>query len=434
MSLINQVLQDLERRQNSDHRDEAVSRYLQIGVEPRGPGRSLFRIVWLLAFCVLLFSVFWWVLRDRGFSPKVQSPLGESVPISSGVTDSDQNVRQNRELQTSQFSLKLSPELQLIPAQGETQTFKSQGESSEKGMQIETSETSQASPKGAQTAKQSLELAVVKSAAVQLSTDKAKGIPSPVESDSGKDVKVSRGNLKGDWSENKVVNAVGPSVTREKKENLDPADANRSNDRIQAVTQPIVKEMSSQQRAEGAFKQATVYQQQGRNPEAILALQQALVLDQTHMPARQLLVSLLLDAKRYDDAVRELRTGLSQDLHQVNFAMLLARLLVERAKVNEAVEVLQKSAMYAQERSDYMAFLAALQQKLGHHREAIAYYRLALGRHSQNGVWWMGLGISLQAEGNSLDALEAFRQAKIQPGLGADLIAFVDQRIAQLQK
>ena len=97
----------------------------------------------------------------------------------------------------------------------------------------------------------------------------------------------------------------------------------------------------------------------------------------------------------------ELRAGLSQDLHQMNFAMLLARLFVERAKVNEAVEVLQKSAMYAQERSDYMAFSRSPQQKLGHHREAIAYYRLALGRHSQNGVWWMGLSISLQERGNN---------------------------------
>lgn len=201
-----------------------------------------------------------------------------------------------------------------------------------------------------------------------------------------------------------------------------------------ATSSAMVKEVSAQQRAEGEYRQATVYQQQGRVNEAIQVLDNALKSDPMHSAARQLKISLLLEAKRHDDAIRELKLGLVNEPGQLNFSMILARLLVERAKLNEAIEVLQKNQGLAQDRADYLAFLAALQQKTGHHKDAIQLYRQALKKHSQNGVWWMGLGISLQADGASQDAIEAYKQAKLQSGLSSELQAFVDQKIGQLQK
>jgi len=201
-----------------------------------------------------------------------------------------------------------------------------------------------------------------------------------------------------------------------------------------ATSSAMVKDVSAQQRAEGEYRQATVYQQQGRVNEAIQVLDNALKSDPMHNAARQLKISLLLEAKRHDDAIRELKLGLVNEPGQLNFSMILARLLVERAKLNEAIEVLQKNQGLAQDRADYLAFLAALQQKTGHHKDAIQLYRQALKKHSQNGVWWMGLGISLQADGASQDAIEAYKQAKLQSGLSSELQAFVDQKIGQLQK
>jgi MSHA biogenesis protein MshN len=49
------------------------------------------------------------------------------------------------------------------------------------------------------------------------------------------------------------------------------------------------------------------------------------------------------------------------------------------------------------------------------------------------GLWWMGMGISLQADNRSAEALDAFRRAKSAGGLSPDLLAFVDQRMKQLQ-
>lgn len=201
-----------------------------------------------------------------------------------------------------------------------------------------------------------------------------------------------------------------------------------------AVIVPIVKESSPTQRAEAEYRQASTYLQQGRQTEALAALQQVLKLDPQHAPARQALISLLLENNRQEDAMRELKQGLALDPNNSNFAMLLARLQVERANVNEAIITLQSGLPAGQERPDYLAFLAALKQKTGTHKEAIQLYRQALKKHANNAVWWMGLGISLQADGATQDAIDAYKQAKTQPGLSAELHAFVEQKIAGLQK
>lgn len=201
-----------------------------------------------------------------------------------------------------------------------------------------------------------------------------------------------------------------------------------------AALVPIVKEISPTQRAESEYRQASMYLQQGRQTEAMTSLQQTLKLDAQHAPARQALISLLLENNRQEDAMRELKQGLALDPNHSNFAMLLARLQVERASVNEAIITLQSGLSAGQERPDYLAFLAALKQKTGAHKEAIQLYRQSLKKHTNNAVWWMGLGISLQADGTAQEAIDAYKQAKTQPGLSAELQAFVDQKIAGLQK
>ena len=45
----------------------------------------------------------------------------------------------------------------------------------------------------------------------------------------------------------------------------------------------------------------------------------------------------------------------------------------------------------------------------------------------------MGMGISLQADNRGAEALDAFKRAKSEGGLSPDLLAFVDQRMKQLQ-
>ncbi len=201
-----------------------------------------------------------------------------------------------------------------------------------------------------------------------------------------------------------------------------------------AVITKQSKELTPLQRAENDYRRGATLIQQGKPAEAIAAMEQALQLDSRHAAARQTLVGLLLDARRHDEALRRLREGLQADGSQTGLAMILARLQVDRGELKPAIETLQRSLPHALDRADYQAFLAALLQRDSRHKEAVEHYSQAVRRAPQNGLWWMGLGISLQADNRVNDAIEAFGRAKASDGLSAELKAFVDEKLNNLQR
>ncbi len=192
-----------------------------------------------------------------------------------------------------------------------------------------------------------------------------------------------------------------------------------------------VRQLTPSQRAENEYRKALSLVQQGRVAEATDALSLALQQDARHAAARQTLIGLLIEARRFGEAERRLQEGLSLDRAQPELAMTLARLQVERGDTDAAITTLERSQSHAADRADYQAFMAALLQRQGRHGEAIEHYRQAL-RRSPSAVWQMGLGISLQAENRYQEAREAFSRARAANTLSPELQAFVEQRLRQL--
>ena len=190
------------------------------------------------------------------------------------------------------------------------------------------------------------------------------------------------------------------------------------------------RDMTAAQRAESEYRDAMAGLQEGRVSAAIASLGQALKLDPRHDAARQTLVGLLLEAKRSDEAITLLQNGLTLEPRQPGVAMLLARLQIERG--GSGIDTLMRTLPYAGGNGDYHAFLAGALQRQQRHREAAEQYQAALAGAPQQGVWWMGLGISLQAEQRNAEALAAFQRARDSGKLGADLQAFVDRKLQQL--
>jgi len=190
---------------------------------------------------------------------------------------------------------------------------------------------------------------------------------------------------------------------------------------------------SSKYRAEQEFRRAVALVNQGRIAEGMDGFRNALALDPAHEAARQTLVALLLEAKRVDDAAAVLKNGLAANPDNTPFAMLLARIMVERNDVPGALSVLQRHAAPPDRNPDFHAFAGALYQRLGRHKEAIDQYHAALQLAPSAGVWWVGLGISLQAAEQPKEALEAYTRARSSGNLAPELLSFVDQRLKQLQ-
>jgi MSHA biogenesis protein MshN len=187
------------------------------------------------------------------------------------------------------------------------------------------------------------------------------------------------------------------------------------------------QQSSARQSAENAYRRALGMLQEGRISSAINTLEQALSSDPDHDAARQTLVVLLLEAKRTDEAMQQLQQTMKQNPNQPALAMALARLQVEVG--GPALQTLMRFLPYAVKNADYQAFVAALLQREGRNEEAIEHYEVALRLNPQNGIWWMGLGISLAAQQRQEDAMAAFQRAKMSGSLTAELAAFVDKKL-----
>lgn len=210
------------------------------------------------------------------------------------------------------------------------------------------------------------------------------------------------------------------------------AEVKAENARITVAKAQFNKQTSPEQESDATYSQALYMLQLGRAPEAQELLAKALTFNRNNHDARQTLVGVLVDLKRNNEAIEYLKAGLQLEPQQIGFSQILARLLIENNQRADAMAVLIKALPYAHEDAQYHAFLAALLQRDEKHKEAIDHYLIALKRGNQAN-WLVGLGISLQAEGRMQEARDIYAKAQ-NTQLNADLAQFVDQRIKQIQQ
>ncbi|WP_426115842.1 tetratricopeptide repeat protein [Massilia sp. PWRC2] len=166
----------------------------------------------------------------------------------------------------------------------------------------------------------------------------------------------------------------------------------------------------------------------GRKAAAIGELKQALQARPRDMAARETLVGLLLDGGRTSDAVVQLQAALALEPRHPAMAMLLARLQIDAG--GDGIDTLLRSlpavdAGEIGEAGAYHALLAGALQRRGRHHEAVPHYQAALQTAPDHGLWLLGLGLALRADGRSADAIEAFRRANAAGDLTPELAAFV---------
>lgn len=200
----------------------------------------------------------------------------------------------------------------------------------------------------------------------------------------------------------------------------------------------INKKISPEQNANSYYQQALIYLQQGRVAESQANLAKALEFNPTHHEARLTLASLLLDNKRLMDAKEVLNTGLQISPEQNEFRIALARLQINAGDQATALSTLEHGLQYATNHADYQAFLATLLQRTGRHEDAVTHYMKAVSLETNAGNiknnTLVGLGISLQALGKFESAQQAFTKAQQTGTLGPALSGFVEQQLKKIKQ
>jgi MSHA biogenesis protein MshN len=253
------------------------------------------------------------------------------------------------------------------------------------------------------------------------------GTSQPSDSVRGRTVLVAKGEDKTEI----VPNTKKPAHHRSRRGTRSMADK-VGNTLAESPEIQQLKTITPEQRAANEFSKANLAVQEGRTNDALEGYRNVLLIDPTRKDARRAWVGLLLKLKRNDEAESVLKKGLRHDPHDTTFAMLLARLEVESGDVSLALETLQKTLPYAEGQGEYQAFVAALFQRQNRHEEAVAHYQLALKLAPNNGIWLMGMGISLQALQRTDEARAAYQRALASNSLNAQLQAFVQNKLKEL--
>lgn len=194
-----------------------------------------------------------------------------------------------------------------------------------------------------------------------------------------------------------------------------------------------VRDPTPRELADHEYRKAVALLDQDRPAEAESGLRKTLKLYPTNQQARQVLVGLLVQGRRLGEAERVLEEGVKISPAQTGFNLTLARLQAHRGDNVRAIATLQNGLKYARSSAEYAAFLATLLQRQGKHEEAIKHFQAALRLRPSFGVWWVGLGVSLQAANQPDAAMDAYRRARATGNLHPHVAALAEQRLQQLQ-
>lgn len=195
-----------------------------------------------------------------------------------------------------------------------------------------------------------------------------------------------------------------------------------------------VREPPPQNAAEDVFSKGLEAYRLGDLRGAAGIFRQVLADNPRNIRARRLLASILLGQKDSEEAKRVLSEGLQYFPGDSSMAKSYATLLLDDGHPAEALQVLAKNWPAIAADSEYHALAAALFQRQGNHAEAVRVYRALLQFDPSRGLWWTGLGISLEALGQQVDALAAYERAQDDQSVSADVAHFVQQRIDALKR
>lgn len=222
---------------------------------------------------------------------------------------------------------------------------------------------------------------------------------------------------------------VAPAVDTAKR-----AASPRANPPATTSAQPtedsvVRRSVASAADAEADVARAAELIARGRATDAATALKQILAARPQHVAARRALAALQAEAGLRDAALVTLLEGAA--VEPARFAPLAASLQVELGDAAGALATLERVPAGART-PQHHALTAGIAQRVGRHDAAVDAYRHALGANATEPVWWIGLGVSLEALGLRADAHAAYERATAIPTMGTELRAFATQKLSHL--
>lgn len=223
------------------------------------------------------------------------------------------------------------------------------------------------------------------------------------------------------------TNTVDASAAPASLTNASPVRTDNTAPVITKTKRYSPEELDSQAAAEARKRFAA-----GQLEAAVLLLQQQLAVNPNAEQSRQLLANHYFSDARYPELDVLLAPVYLQ--RDAGLRMLKARRLMVEGYLGEAIHTLEATVTAITENPDYHALLAALYQQQGRSNDAIHAYAKLLESHADMADWWAGMAIALDHAGNPGAARKAYERALQTEGLRDELAHYARQRVQQLNQ
>lgn len=195
--------------------------------------------------------------------------------------------------------------------------------------------------------------------------------------------------------------SAAPSTRQASQHERQPTDSIKIQRASEAEAPDAQAELDAARRAIARGQ----HQEAGRRIEALLEREPG------HDAARLLLANSLLQRGDARAAARLLDQGLAHSNQPTELSRLLGRILIDRGETARARQVLAAHAPDPVLDPDYHQLLAAAHRQAGDHQAAMESYRQLADIVPGRGAVWIGLGASLEALERNAEAREAYARA-----------------------
>lgn len=201
----------------------------------------------------------------------------------------------------------------------------------------------------------------------------------------------------------------------------------------QTVVQDTSNDVSEQAHVD--YNLAVRHLKAGDTSRGMQELKTALAMEPDLTPARLLLSALLWKHSQPNHALNILDTGIktASDTNLDNLKRLKARILLSEGQPRQAIELLSKGAPPDRKEPGYHALLAAIESRAGEYRKAATEYRALVSLDPHRPRWWLGLAIALDQTNQNRAAKQAYLAALKLGGLPAASTRYADERLRALQ-
>ena len=204
----------------------------------------------------------------------------------------------------------------------------------------------------------------------------------------------------------------------------------------QAETEPSAFSVSSS--SKGATGNGMLEQRiqlslkNGDTAAALKDLNSLLALEPRNTSARKRLASLEFAQGNPKRAAFLLDQGIKLAPSDSSIRLMQARLLFRENRNEQALALLNEHPINVIADNDLLSFRAALAEKQKQYARSLEDYAVLLKRQPNNARWMLGLAISQDKQKMHEQAVLTYRKVKSSNQLSAQVVSFVDGRLAAL--